>query len=153
MLCQCLLYGKVSQLYVCVCACVCGYTYMFFSRTIFHHGLTQETAWSSVCWTAGPPGFCILNGVACICSAHTPCPSHSLPSPSATPWLFSVSVSLFLRPLWFGNKLDVDKKSPSQRRCRTETCPTTMALSTICPRGPSERWTCLLQVARTISPF
>ena len=44
MLCQFLLYSKVTQSYICI---------HFFSSIIFHHGLSQETGYSFLCYGVG----------------------------------------------------------------------------------------------------
>ena len=52
MLCQFLLYSKVTQSYI----------YMYsFSHIIFHHVLSQEIEYNSLCCTAGPHCLSILN--------------------------------------------------------------------------------------------
>ena len=50
---------------------------------IFHHGLYQETGYSSLCYTGGPHCPSILNIIVCIYEPQTHSPSYSLPSP---PW-------------------------------------------------------------------
>ena len=37
-----------------------------FINNLFHYGLSQETGYSSLCYTAGPCCLCILNVIACI---------------------------------------------------------------------------------------
>ena len=72
MLCQLLLCGIMIQSY--------KHTHSF-SQIIFYHVLPQETAYSSLCCTAGPYSLSILNGTVCIYKPQTPRPSHSLPLP------------------------------------------------------------------------
>ena len=43
-----------------------------FSHIIFHHGLSQETGYSSLCCTVGPHCLSILNVIICIYWPHTP---------------------------------------------------------------------------------
>ena len=58
MLCQFLLYSKVTQSHI--------YMHSLFS-IIFHHGLS-----SSPCYTVGPHCLSILNGIICIYYPQTP---------------------------------------------------------------------------------
>ena len=65
MVCQFLLFSKVTQpyvyaymciyiyIYICVCVCVCVYIHSF-SHIIFHTVLSQEIGYSSLCYTVGP---------------------------------------------------------------------------------------------------
>ena len=46
-----------------------------FSHTIFHHILSQETAYTSLCCTVGPQYLSILNVIVCIYQLQTPSPS------------------------------------------------------------------------------
>ena len=55
MLCQFLLYSKVTQLYV----------YILFN-ILFHYGLSQEIGYSSLCYTVGLCCLLILNVIVCI---------------------------------------------------------------------------------------
>ena len=51
-----------------------SYMYIFsFSHTSFHHGLSQETGYSSLCCTVGPHCSSILNIMVCI---YQPLPVH-----------------------------------------------------------------------------
>ena len=56
MLCQFLLYSKVTQSYI----------YTFFFYVIFHHDLSQEIGYHSLCYTVGPSCFSILNVIVSI---------------------------------------------------------------------------------------
>ena len=67
-----------------------------FSHSIFHHGLSQETGYSSLCCAVGPHCLSILNGIPSIYKPQTPRPFYSFSSPLATTSLFSVSINLFL---------------------------------------------------------
>ena len=72
MLCQILLYGKVTQAYI----------YMdSLSYIIFHHVLAQKTGYSSLCYTVGTHCLSILSVIVCIYQPQTQCPSFSLPLP------------------------------------------------------------------------
>ena len=57
MLCQFLLYNKVSHPYIYIHS---------LSYIIFHLGFSQETGYSSLCYTAGPHCLSILNVIVCI---------------------------------------------------------------------------------------
>ena len=73
-LCQFLLYNKATQ----------SYTYIhFFSYIIFHHGLSQETQYSSLCYTARSHCLSIPNVIVCVAQLPIPCLSHFLPP---LPW-------------------------------------------------------------------
>lgn len=48
-----------------------------FSHTIFHHILSQENGYSSLCCTVGPRCLPILNVIVCIYQPQTPGPFHS----------------------------------------------------------------------------
>ena len=68
-----------------------------FSHPIFHHVLSQESGYRSLCCTVGPHCSCILNAIVCIHQRQTPLPSHSLPPSSlGITNLFSTPLSLFL---------------------------------------------------------
>jgi len=43
----------------------------FFSHIIFHHVLSQEVGYSSLCYTAGPHCLSILNVIVCIYQPHS----------------------------------------------------------------------------------
>ena len=56
-MCQFLLYSKVTQ----------AYTYIHcFSPIIFHHVLSQETGYNSLCYVVGPHFLSIPNVIVCI---------------------------------------------------------------------------------------
>ena len=86
-LCQFLLYSTVTQSYI--------YTRSF-SYIIFYHVLSQETGYSFLCCTVGPPCLSILNVIVCIYQPQTLCPSCFLPLPIGNHGLFSMPGSLFL---------------------------------------------------------
>ena len=72
MLSQFLLYSKVT------CVCVCVHSILFY--IIFHHGLSQEIGYSSLCCSVGPYYLSILKGVECFTNlcvilAEGPCQS------------------------------------------------------------------------------
>ena len=56
MLCQFLLYSKVNQ----------PYTYIYLFHILFHCGLSQDTEYSSLCYTVGPCCLSILYIIVCI---------------------------------------------------------------------------------------
>ena len=67
----------------------------------FLYGLSQETGYSSLCNTAGPCWFFILNVTACTYEPQPHGLSFSpLPSPLATASLLSASVILFCRQVY-----------------------------------------------------
>ena len=68
------IYVMCVCMYMCVCMCIHSFSYI-----IFHHGLYQETGYSSLCYTAGPHHSLILNVMVCIHEPQIPTPSHSLP--------------------------------------------------------------------------
>ena len=73
MLCQFLLYSILTQSYIYIHS---------FSHTIFHHVLSQEIEYSSLCCTIGPHSLSILNAaVVYVYQPQTPHPSHSTPLP------------------------------------------------------------------------
>ena len=82
-ICQFLQYSGVTQ------SCVDIHS---FAHTISHHGLSQETGPSSLCYTVGAHCFSVLSVIVYIYRPQTPSPSHSLPSPGATTSQFCVSV-------------------------------------------------------------
>ena len=67
MLCQFQLYNKMIQSYI-----------LFL--IIFHHVLSQETGYSSLCCTVGPHCLSILNGI--VASTNPKFPSPSIPLPT-----------------------------------------------------------------------
>ena len=64
-------YWNIADLRCCTNFCCTAkwltraYTYILFN-IIFHHGLSQETGYSSLCCTVGPQCLSILNVIACI---------------------------------------------------------------------------------------
>ena len=86
-LCQSLLYSKVTQLYAYICFL------KFFSIMVYHRSLNIVPC---LCYIVGPC-LSILNIIVCIYQPQTPSASLSLlPSTLATTSLISMSVSLFL---------------------------------------------------------
>ena len=73
-MCQFLLYSLVIQTNI--------YLYSF-SHTIFHHILSQEIGYSSLCCTVEPHCLSILNVIVCIYKPQTPPPAHFLSPPLA----------------------------------------------------------------------
>ena len=69
MLCQVLLYSRVTQSFI----------YVSFSHAVFRHVLPQDM--SSLCCTIGVRCLSILNGIVHICQPQTPQPSYSHPNP------------------------------------------------------------------------
>ena len=66
------------------------YIYVLF-YILFHYGLSQDTEYSSLCYTVGPCGLSILYVIVCIYQPQTPSPSLPHPaSPLATTSLFSM---------------------------------------------------------------
>ena len=63
---QFLLYSKVTQSYMSTPS---------FSHIIFHHVLSQEIGYSSLCYTVGLYGLSLLNVIVGIYSPQTPSPS------------------------------------------------------------------------------
>ena len=93
MLCQFLLYSKVTQ----------SHTHIHsFSHIIFHHVSCQETGYSSLCCTAGPRCLSILNVIVCIYEPQT---LRLPPSPSslATTSLLSIHICGSVSVLWIGS--------------------------------------------------
>ena len=85
------------------------YIYIYsLSYIIFHHGLSQETGYSSLCCTVGPHCLSILNVIVCIYLLQTPN-------------LFCMSVSLMAEV--FEIFLFVRAKAPSAHRGSMETNP------------------------------
>ena len=85
-----MLYRRVTQSYI--------YTHSL-SHIIFHHGLSQETGYSSLCCTAGLHCPFILNVLVCMCQSQTSSPSHTLPTPlgkSKSVLYVHESVSVFI---------------------------------------------------------
>ena len=60
MLCHVLLYSKVTPSYIYIHS---------FSHTIFHHSLSQETGYGSLCCTVAPCCLSFLNAIVCIYKA------------------------------------------------------------------------------------
>ena len=50
MLCYFLRYSKVTELYIYMCVCVCIYN-VYILYILFHYGLSQESEYSSPCYT------------------------------------------------------------------------------------------------------
>ena len=69
-LCQFLLHRTVTQSYLFIHS---------FSHTIFHHGLSQETWHSSLCYTVALHCPSIPNVIVCIYQSQTPHPSNLQP--------------------------------------------------------------------------
>ena len=89
-LCQFLLYSIVIQSYIHIHS---------FPHTIFHHVLSQEMGYSSLCYAVRPRCLSILNVILCIYQPPTQCPSHTLPAPPWQPQVCSpcLWVCLFCR--------------------------------------------------------
>ena len=68
--CQFLLYSKVTQSYI--------YIHSFLKCINFHHGLSQELGYSSLCYTVRSQCLSILNVQFASTSPKLPSPSHSL---------------------------------------------------------------------------
>ena len=112
MLYQFLLYSKVTQSYICV-FCICVYIIYkmdidihSFSHIIFHHVLSQEIRYSSLCCSVRPHCLSILNGIVCITNLlRLPLKLVSLalfcPTTEAVPFIiFSPMVSPFYSSQW-----------------------------------------------------
>ena len=85
MLWQFLLYSKVMQSNI--------YKHSF-SYIIFHHVLSQETGYISLCYRVGPHWLANLNVIVCISYPQTPSSSHSLSSPLWQPHIcFSIKIT------------------------------------------------------------
>ena len=85
MLCQFLLYSKVTYIHV-----------LFL---IFQNGLSQGTWYSSLCYTVGPHCLSILSVIVCIYQPQTPSLFHSLPPTLGNHKFYvceSVSIKKFL---------------------------------------------------------
>ena len=65
MLCQFLLYSKVTQSLVYVYYIYIIYVYSF-SHLMFHHVLSLVIGYSSLCYTAGPHCLSVLNVIVCV---------------------------------------------------------------------------------------
>ena len=83
MLCQSLLYSKVTQL----CTCIL----IFY--IIFHYGLSQDVEYSSLCYTVGPCCFIHSIYIAYVCKPQPPTPS--LPLVNFEKWLEDICIYLF----------------------------------------------------------
>ena len=55
--------------------------YTVFFNILFHRGLSQDSEYSSLCYTLGPCCLPILNEIACIHQPQSPSASLSLPPP------------------------------------------------------------------------
>ena len=64
-LCQFVLYCKVTKSYICVCVCI---------PLTFHHGLSQEIGYTSLQHAVGPHCLFNLNVKVCIYQPQTPSP-------------------------------------------------------------------------------
>ena len=85
MLCQSLLYSSDAVIHICT---LCFYI-------LSHHGLSQDSDYSSLCYTPGPCYSSILNVIICSYQPQTPSPSLPLPTfRFATTSLFSMSESV-----------------------------------------------------------
>ena len=83
---QFLLYSKMPQSFIHAYIYICIHTHTHILFLIFHHVLSQEIGYSSLCYTLGPCCLSILSVIVCIYQPQTPCSSHSLPPlPLATP--------------------------------------------------------------------
>ena len=91
MLCESLLYSKVTHLFT--------YIYILF-LILFHYGLSQDIENSSLHYTVGPCCLSILYIVVCICWSQTPNPS--LPHPQLPLILLS----------WEGPRIPLQPLSP-----------------------------------------
>ena len=72
--------------YIYIYIYICIYIYIYahsLSYIIFHHGLSQETGYSSLCYIVGPHCISILNVTVCIYLPQTPSLWHSFLHP---PW-------------------------------------------------------------------
>ena len=74
---------KIQLIYMCQFLLYSIVTQRYLSHTIFHHVLSQETGYSSLCYTVGPHCLSILSVIVCIYQPPIPSLSHSLPT---TPW-------------------------------------------------------------------
>ena len=85
-------------IYVYICIHTHVYVFFFFFKILlsFHHDLSQETGYSSLCCTGRPLGLSILEQR--FASTNPTLPVHPTFSSSAwaTTSLFSMSVNLFL---------------------------------------------------------
>ena len=75
-------FNIIVDLHCCVNFCCTAPSYIYFhsfSHIIFHHGLSQETGYSSLCHSIGSHCSSILNATVCIYQPQMPRPSHSLP--------------------------------------------------------------------------
>ena len=68
MLCSFLVYSKVILLYISLSLSIYIYihTHMYF-QILFHYGLSQDTEYSSLCFTVGPCCLSLIYKVLCIC--------------------------------------------------------------------------------------
>ena len=78
-MCYFLLYGKVIQFYI---------LYILF-QILFHHHLSQDIEYGSLCYTVGP---CLLSLciIVCICRSHTPNSPLPRPPPPRQPQVSSL---------------------------------------------------------------
>ena len=80
-----------------------------FSRIIFHHGLSKETGYSSLCCAVGPHCLFTLNIIVRIYEPQTPRPSHSLPLGNHKSVLY---VHEFVSVLLFTFRIFSSKRNP-----------------------------------------
>ena len=93
-MCQFLLYSLMTHSYLYIHS---------LSYSIFHYGLSQETGYSSLCYTVGCHCLSILNVIVCIYQPPVPHPSHFFaPHPwhpqvcSLHPWVCFCFVGRFI---------------------------------------------------------
>ena len=90
MSCQLLQYSQVTPSYIYIHS---------LSYVIFHPGLSQETGWSSLCWTVGPHCLCMLSIIVCIFLCHLRTDSSEiLQFPICLFWGFLNFCPTFFRP-------------------------------------------------------
>ena len=73
-----------TQTYSHIYVCIYIYTHTFFFYVLLHHGLSQETRYSSLFYTVGYCCSSFLNVIACIYKPQTSSPSHTLPTSSGS---------------------------------------------------------------------
>ena len=93
------------------------YIYIYLFQIPFPYRLLQDTECSSLCYTVGPWGLCILYTVVCIGSPQTP----NLPLPSPFPFgnhrfVFCESISVWYRSLKIICLLEGGPKGGAGRR-------------------------------------
>ena len=88
-----------------------SYIYIhYFSHTIFHHVLSQEIWYSSLCYSVGPYCLSILNTTVCIYQPQISHPFHSLSLPLWQPqacsfflWVYFCFVNRFICAIFLGS--------------------------------------------------